>query len=544
MNNLLRHQHLLLATAEQSRETDRLTISSLGIPGDTLMETAGRGAARLITNDLPPQSSILFICGKGNNAGDALVAARILLNEGYQIGIYPIMGIEKFSTDAARNLKRLEMVSGKSLMEVTFWDEWPKIENYDLLVDAIFGTGLQRTVKTPVDDIIHRINRTPLPVWALDIPSGLHSDTGEVQGVAVHAEKTIQFGLRKLGCYLGSGPVYAGIREYVPLSFPEIFKRDIGIRLLDESIDPVKTLVLEREPDQINHDSQHSHASSQQINLTSQNRNGHHEDIKNVPLHKYNNGVVHVIGGSAGLTGAPLYTAHAAWSLGMGAVSLIHPAAWAQTMDHLAPQLIKIPIGNSGDKHFSKKDVNRVLNYLADRPGVTVIGPGIGRHENTRAFIRSIIKDSDGPLIIDADGLRALTVGDKLLSKRKQSDNVILTPHPGELAYLSGKPIHNDSQRLKYTRDLSSAMRCTVLAKGSPVFVHLSNPSQTLVTGYDNSVFSRAGFGDILAGHIAAFFSRTNDVVQSCENGLLHGYKKIIEIRNQGRLFPEPSDLL
>jgi len=528
MNKPNRYRHLLLATADQSRETDRLTIESLGIPGDTLMEIAGNRSADVISSDFPTGSTVLFVCGKGNNAGDALVAARLLLNDGYQVIIYPVMGTDGLSVDAERNRKRLLHIAGEMGTEIPFWDRWKNPQPADVIVDGIFGTGLKSAVRQPVSDVITRINESGKPVYALDIPSGLNCDTGDVQGIAVNAVKTLQFGLRKLGCYLGDGPSQSGDRLLLPLPFPDIYMQDITVRLLDEAGDP-KQLLKPARPAGIEPSTETfgTHSAGSHIRQ----------------LHKYNNGVVHVIGGSPGLTGAPLYAARAAWSAGMGAVTLIHPAKWLHTMDVQAPELIKKPIGSDTRSHFTENDADEVLSLISEKKGIVVLGPGIGREDQTMAFVRKVIRESEGPLIIDADGLHAIHGHNQTIKKRQHPSQVILTPHSGELSHLTGKAIKSDSVRYHEIVALARSLGCTIIGKGNPVIVHSALENQTLFTGYDTSLFARAGFGDILAGYVAAFFSRTGDAAGSSENGLLFGYEKLIKSVSGGNAFPEPSDL-
>ncbi len=513
MNHNHRTQPLLLANASQSREIDRQTIESLGLPGETLMEIAGFGAAGIIGGDFPHGGSVLFVCGKGNNAGDAFVAARILLDRGFAITIFPVFGTDDLSGDAGRNYQRLMGLAESMDTGVDVWSKWRDPSDYDLVVDGIFGTGLQREVKDPVTGVIQKINQCMKPVYALDIPSGLHCDSGEVLGTAVHASKTLQFGLRKLGCHLGSGPALSGERTLIPLPFPNVYKKAVTIRLVDEAYDPDADLGDVRPTGRSN-------------------------------LHKYSNGVVHVIGGSTGLTGAPLYAGRAAWALGMGAVQLIHPHGWLSAMDLHAPELIKKPVGPAGAESFTSDDIDTTLSIINEREGVTVIGPGIGRNPGTMEFVRGVIGRSEGPIIVDADGLRALHGSFKTITDRKHPELVILTPHPGELAFLAGESFDNDFERMKLTSRVARHTGCTVLAKGNPVLVHASPENQTLLTGYDTSGFARAGFGDILAGHISAFLARGNTSLRSCENGLLHGHIKLSQIAAQGTRFPEPYDLI
>ena len=533
---MIARQDLLLATGKQSRDTDQQTIESFGIPGQTLMEIAGNRAADIIMADFPASLSVIFVCGKGNNAGDAFVVARILLNYGYKVTLLPVLGDDGYSPDAQLNYDRLMHLSREMGVGVSLLKKLPAPIEYDLVVDGIFGTGLERPVTSPVSDVVEQINRSGKPVYALDIPSGIHSDSGEVLGCAVRAAKTIQFGFRKLGCYLGKGPVYCGSRELVSLPFPVIYKNEMRIRLADIALQPLRRLSI--------HQGYEFDEGSVRAGSSGQTGKG---SLSHIKRHKYNNGVVHVIGGSPGLTGAPVYAARAAWSLGMGAVRLVYPSAWALSMESLAPQLIKVPVGGSVSQpdsgFFREDDVSAVLHHLQDKVGVTVIGPGIGRRDQTQTFVRKVIQEHDGPMIIDADALHCIKGYEHIISKKRHPEQVILTPHPGELAVLTGNKPQSDLDRLKTVKSLSELLGCVVLSKGNPVFLHSHADQQTIITPYDTTDFSRAGFGDILAGHIAAFLSRTSAPLESCEHALIHGFKKLNQVKSAGKQFPEPSDL-
>lgn len=560
MNTATMNQDLLLATGEQSREADRQTIESFGISGETLMEIAGNRAADLIMADYPLSCGgsashrdplhVLFVCGKGNNAGDAFVIARILMSYGYHVSLFPLMGTNGLSPDAQRNFDRLMNLSKEMETEVPVHQKWPARDSFDLVVDGIFGTGLEREVGPPVSGCIEKMNRSGKPVIALDIPSGIHSETGEVLGCAVQAEKTIQFGIRKLGCYLGDAPVYCGERVMVRLPFPPIFKEAIRMRLVDMSLRPEGVLRSEEvlRPEEVVQTGRVFQTGrvlqAGQAPLPQKRADtGSDGAPVRVRKHKYNNGVVHVIGGSAGLTGAPLYASRAAWSLGMGAVTLIYPSAWSVPMDSQAPQLIKKPIGDFESEFFTEDDADEVLNWLNEKKGVVVIGPGIGREEPTAGFVRRVIAECASPVIIDADALHCLPDHDGIISGKEDSGQVILTPHPGELAMLTGEASGSDHTRMMNATALSERLGCVVLSKGNPTFVHSPPDRQALVTPYETTVFSRAGFGDTLAGHLAAFLSRTGDPLKSCELALLYGYNKINEVTSAGKIFPEPSDL-
>lgn len=538
---------LLLADDRQSADIDRHTIELLHMAGDTLMEMAGNGAAHVIARTLPAESSVLVVCGKGNNAGDALVVARQLADRGSRVFIYPVFGLENLSEDTHRNLSRLHLVSEKALYPVEFLQKPAVPDGCDLIVDGVFGTGLKREVTGPARVAIEAVNASRTPVCALDVPSGLDAASGAVHGVCVKATQTLQFGLRKLGCYIAHGPAVCGERLRVPLPFPGSLLKPVRRRLVDRTLNPAAVLAQFQNtfhpqsiPEPLSPSTRT--APSTPTNIAEAHRSS--EPQTPSTLHKYSNGVVHVIGGSRGLTGAAVYTAKAAWGAGMGAVTLVHPAAWLGVMDALAPEIIKVPMGRN-DEHLGPAHIGEILEYLQRRPGVMVLGPGMGRHEQSLQFVRNLLRDTDLPAIVDADALHAFDLPAARGILQHRTAPVIATPHAGELAAITGVPVHNDMQRIEAATRWARQCGCTVLAKGNPCLVCLPDEQELLITEYDTSVFARAGFGDVLAGHLAAFLSRTGNAPLSCELALLHGYRKLRRfVESEPHSFPEPSHLV
>ena len=532
---------LLLADDRQSAGIDRQTMELLQMAGDTLMELAGNAAADAIAQNLPEEASVLVLCGKGNNAGDALVVARILADRGSRVAVYPVFGLDDLSDDARGNLHRLHRVSNAARHSVVFLQELVVPDGCDLIVDGIFGTGLHREVAGRAKAAIEFINTSGLPVCALDVPSGLDAASGQIHGICVKASQTLQFGLRKLGCYIEHGPAVAGERSRVPLPFPGSLLQPLQRRLVNHKLNPSAVLAGTLTPSSLRAPSIRQGLSGVEIPSTRQPRS----TTGAAPtLHKYNNGVVHVIGGSRGLTGAPVYTAKAAWGAGMGAVTLMHPAAWLGVMDTLAPEMVKLPCGTD-DAWLSMAHTEDILEFLRHKPGVMVLGPGMGRNEQSLECVRRVLRDADVPAIVDADALHALdlTAAQRIMQHRKAP--VIVTPHAGELAAMTGMAVNNDARRLEAATRWAQLTGCTVLAKGNPCFICPAGGEVLLVTDYDTRGFARAGFGDVLAGHLAAFLNRTGDATLSCELALLHGYRKLCRFKESEPLcFPEPSTLV
>jgi NAD(P)H-hydrate epimerase len=480
---------------------DKKTISEFGIDGFTLMEIAGTRAADFVMSKIPSGTHGLFFCGKGNNGGDALVIARLLSQQDYKVTVCFISGTNDLSPDADKNLKLLQKLDTE--IEFLNWKNFTPKE-YDFVVDGMLGTGLNSEVRASYSDAINWINSQKNPVIALDIPTGLHADTGHVMGSAVQADYTLSFGALKTGFYLNEGFDTSGEVVLCDLSFPNKYKEPSAY-LIDR--------------DWVEANSQ----SPQQ------------------KKHKYDGGVLYIIAGSEGLTGAGILAAKSAWKTGLGAVILITPKGLLQIYEKQMIQIIKKPVGDNNDLYFKKSHFEQVLNILNEKSGKLLIGPGLGRQEETLQFTQKILQKFEGDSVIDADALFALSQLDNW--KRPTSSNWILTPHPGELRNLLNADVSDDYKRIKATSKKANDEQLTILAKGMPSIVGTESGVPYL-TGYDTRIFSRAGFGDVLAGKVGAYWLKFSSVEMACFHALLDGSEKAKQYyeANSGSL--EPIDII
>ncbi len=489
-----------LFTAQSSRELDERTISEFGIDGFTLMEIAGTRAADFILNAIDAGNSGLFLCGKGNNAGDALVVARILSERGITCTIFFVLGSENLSADCSKNLDLLKKL-GHS---ITFVDSLKELtdSSFDFIVDGIFGTGLSSEIASPLDEIIDWANKQHSTTFSMDIPSGLSADTGQVLGISISADYTLAFGTLKQGYYLNQGYDVCGDIILCDLTFPSKYKSSHTF-LIDSS------WVYENE-----------------------------EDVKR--RHKYDGGVVYIIAGSEGLTGAAALASQSAWATGVGGVILITPKGLLDVYEKSLLQIIKRPVGIDSDVFFKSSHLDTVLEILSEKPGVLLIGPGLGRAPETVLFVQSLLSAFEEDVVIDADALFAISE-DNNLQKPEQA-NWILTPHPGELKKLA-KGFGTDAEnRLEISAGLSKALSSTVLSKGLPSEV--VTDQQIFMTGYDTRIFSRAGFGDILAGKVAGYWLSKKNGELACCFALLDGKDKADYHSNTSTAPLEPIHLI
>lgn len=493
-----------LLDIDLSQEVDRRTIDEMEINGFTLMEIAGSSAAKKILKKETDLTHGIYLCGKGNNGGDALVIARYLLQHNIEGTIVFLSGTADLSPDAAKNLDLVRKYdSQENITLVESWDEFNTPPDFDFIIDGMLGTGLNSELRGDYIDAVEWTNNQTAPVFAVDIPTGLHADTGKIMGCAINSDHTFSFGGRKQGFYLNEGPSQTGTVDYCELPFPNKYKEKSATYLLDESWINIPSPALGK--------------------------------------HKYDSGVLYIIAGSEGLTGAAIMAAQSAWAEGLGAVILICPRAILPVFEQTLPSVIKKPVGNRNDYFFKAEHAESVLEIIREKDGSVLLGPGLGRADSTVKFVEQIISHNQTDMVIDADGLWCLAQ----LSKWEPSDqsNWILTPHPGELKQLTNKNATDDYERLNIVRNYAQKLNVTILSKGMPGMI--GTPSgKTYLTNYDTRYFARAGSGDVLAGKVSAFLTFGYSPEHSSAIALLRGKQKLNHYLQHNQGLPEPKNFI
>jgi NAD(P)H-hydrate epimerase len=430
-----------------------------------LMETAGSAAAAWILNhgDSFARRRALIVCGKGNNGGDGLVVARILIEAGWTVDVVLSNPTAELSRSGLVNFNRLmEIQSDKCAWyladDPTIIDRHAK--DADLIVDALLGTGITGAIRGVSADLLKAMNRTKLPIIAMDVPSGLNSDTGMCDLNTPTCITTFNFGTRKRGCYFGDGPDRCGEIVIVDLGFPK------------EIVQGSEWLI-----------------NPKSLTIDTPKRG-----------YKYDGNSVIIIGGNPGMVGAPILAARSAWSLGLGDVRVIYPRALSEAFHVHLPFLATHPVGSSADDHFTPAMADAVLDILHRRESVLLIGPGMGRDAETQTFIIDILSKFRGKVVIDADAIIALKSIQKDNSNTKR--DWIITPHEGELRALDP----NMTDRVESASRTAVEYGCTVLSKGHPS-VTVTPGGHRFVTGFDTRVFNKVGYGDVLAGLTAGYWS-------------------------------------
>jgi NAD(P)H-hydrate epimerase len=490
-----------LFSSDESRQIDTRTIEEYGFDSFTLMETAALGAAQIIKEKHPEKQKGLFICGKGNNAGDALAVARLLSNRAnHKIDLYFPLGKEGLSDDTLKNYALLSElkthgadIHGVDEVDITTF------KTYDYVVDGLFGTGLSRDIEGKPYDFIESLNRSDIPVYSMDIPSGLSADTGKVMGISVKAAETITFGTRKRGLYLEEAHNFTGTIHFIPLQFPPQYLRSHTYLLNRELFNTIPS-------------------------------------PKRVARHKYEKGVVHVLAGSEGLTGAAITACRSVWENGAGAVFLYAPKKLLPVYEITLPEIIKVPLGDETDSLYKEKHSEKILAKLHDKPGILLAGPGVGTMKSTQTCLRKVFGSYRGKAIIDADAL-SLWSELKEIASGEQND-WIFTPHIGEAKTYMNAVFSGDLERLEWASEITKVHNCSIIMKGNPTFF-INQMGNRFITGYRTHMFSKAGFGDQLAGAVAAQTVIRDDITEAVLYTLYNAYLGYVHKNTNSAFTPE-----
>ena len=490
---------MLLASAAQMRACDRAAME-LGIPGPALMESAGRAAALLLRPRLGPRpKKVRVLCGAGNNGGDGFVVARYLLGWEVEVEVVLVTPRAKTQGDALLHLAALERLLplcprgrlvylGDALAPDE--DARPHLDalgHAHVLVDALLGTGLDRELRGPLRAAIEHLNaQEDALVFSLDLPSGLHADTGQPLGAVVRADLTATFALAKPGLWLYPGRALAGEIHVLDIGIPAQLYAQAKLQTQTLTQDDARALLPARP------------ASS----------------------HKNTYGHVLAVGGAPGKGGALALGARAALRAGAGLVT----AAGLQDAPHLAPhpELMSLPA-----LPFTPDLATALLEALPSK--VLLLGPGLGTTPDAAALLTLLLDHADAPCVLDADALNLLAAdgpeaGAERLRALSARVPVVLTPHPGEFARLTGLParaILQDS--LAASRRLAQQTGCVTLCKTAATVVAHPNGWAAINTS-GNPGMATAGSGDVLGGILAALLAQHLDPWDAARLGVfLHG---------------------
>lgn len=474
-----------ISTVEEMRALDRAAMSRFGIPELLLMENAGLAACAAIEEAMPVKGRhILILCGVGNNGGDGLVVARKLHSRGALVRIVILGSPGGFHGAARSNLEICERLPLQRILLRDPGDLAPHLPWADLVVDGIFGTGLSRPVDGLHKEVIEAVNRSGKPVCSLDIPSGIHGDTGRPMGTAIQASFTVTFGLPKLGNLLYPGFEHCGRLLTTHISFPPSLMEEADLRC--EVNDPPP---LPRRP---------------------------------LTAHKGTMGDVLFIAGAGAYYGAPYLSAYAFLKAGGGYSRLAAPKSMLGAIAGNAPELVFVPLRETDKGSPALEGNGELLCQGARKADMVVMGPGLSLDEETQALMRGLIGEIPCPLLLDGDGLTAMVGHLEAIAGRQAP--TVLTPHPAELARLLGVRTQDIlDQPVKTVRKAAADTRAVVVLKGAHSLVCVPDGRVFLnMTG--NPGMATAGSGDVLTGTIAAMLGLGLPIPDAVRKGVfLHG---------------------
>ncbi|MEZ0344961.1 MAG: NAD(P)H-hydrate dehydratase [Infirmifilum sp.] len=477
-----------VASVEDIRRMDELASKQYGISQEILMENAGASVARLVDSYFKARGlSVSLIAGVGNNGGDGLVAARHLASLGADVTVFIVGDVEKMTPLARLNLERVEKmdipveyirVAGEELSLLR-----EELSLTDVVLDALFGVGLNRPVEGVYREAIECINSSGSIVVSVDIPSGVNGDTGQVMGVAVKADYTVTFGLPKPGLLLYPGAEYAGEVHVARISYPPGLLEDEAITI--ETNDPL--FVAPRRPD----------------------------------THKGDYGKALFIAGSRRYMGAPLFSSYSFLLAGGGYSRLATAASIIPHLGSRASEVVYEPLEETSSGGISYANIER-LKMLAEWADIVVIGPGLSTDEETARLVRDLVPVVDKPLIVDGDGLTAIAGRPDLLKGRRAP--TILTPHLAEMSRLTGLTVEEiRGDRVQVLRRACAELNSIIVLKGAHTLIG-TPAGRVFVNLSGNPGMAKAGSGDVLVGTIAAMHGLGFGAEESARMGVfVHG---------------------
>lgn len=502
--------HIL--TSEAMRDADRRTIQEIGVPASVLMENAGRAVVRVMAARIEDLESlsIAIVCGKGGNGGDGLVVLRTLAGLGYDARAVVLAPFESLSGEALDNLQsalKLGLPVESAGTSEAWSDALSHVASADVVVDALFGTGLTEAPRGTYQRVLEDVNDLDTFRVAIDVPSGLSSDSGRIPGVAFDADLTIALAAPKVCHFIPPASELCGEVEVVEIGIPPRFLQSGLTRL--ETIDPagLASALPRRRP----------------------------------RSHKGDYGHLLLVAGSVGKTGAAVMAAEAALRTGVGLVTVATPSSAIAMMAPRLPEAMWEPLPETDSGALSIRALPRLRELLSDRQAMA-LGPGLGTEDETVSLVQEIVGASERPTVVDADGINSLA---RAPEKIPTGRALALTPHPGEagrLLGLSAKDVESD--RLQAVRRIAASAKAHVLLKGHRTLV--SDPSgnvQVNLTG--NAGMATGGTGDVLTGVLGALLAQGVDVSEALPLGAhLHGLAGDLAATEVGQTSLIATDLI
>ncbi len=481
-----------LATALDMKRIDERAVSDHRMTIEGLMEKAGAAVAKAVEETYGPLSkkTVGVLCGRGNNGGDALVTARLFKKKKISVVVVLVADADELSPEAQKQYQKAKAAK----VPVLLFDSGEKakaiqtaLEECDLFIDGLFGTGLSRPVDGLYRDLILMVRSTKKPVVAVDIPSGLSADSGSPLGEVLPAQMTVTFGLPKIGFYTSAASSYLGTLKTVNIGFHEKLLNEPSIRQELSDLNMVRKAL----------------------------------PVYDENTHKGTRGRVLIVAGARGLTGAATLSAYGAQRIGAGLVTVACPESLNAILEVKLTEPMTAPVPELEGGFLSSRATGRILD-LALNVNSVVLGPGIGRQRDTAQLVKDLVTKLTVPMVVDADGLYLL--GGQMDIFRSAQAPVIITPHPGEAAWLLKSTIAAVEQnRLKVAKQLAQDYNVHVILKGR--FTIVASPQgEVRVNPTGSRALATGGTGDVLSGMIGGLLAQRLPAFEAATAAVyLHG---------------------
>lgn len=505
-----------VVTAAEMRRIDQRTIETYHVPGIVLMENAGLQLVRVMREHVLQGATqrVTIVTGQGNNGGDGFILARHLWHIGVPVSVLCLVPGHQLRGDA-RTAYRMAQAYGVPMVTCTTPQAWHRqspalLHATDIIVDAILGTGLNRAVTGVYAEAITALNATHKPILAVDIPSGLSADHGNLLGVHIQATHTVTFALPKRALLLYPAAAAIGQLHVV----------DIGI--------PQQAIAAE----------------APSVTLIQAPSVGQKLPMRRPDAHKGHQGHLLVVAGSLGKAGAGVLASHAAFRAGVGLVTWACPARLLRMLAQCPPEIMTLPVSETTQEPYvTAQAIPALCDFVQHTADALVLGPGLGTHPETVACVQALLQAARVPVVIDADGLNCLAAQPALL--RQCAGPVIITPHPGEMARLVATDIPTvQAQRLEVAAAFARDYHVYVVLKGAHTVIAAPD-GHCWLNPTGNAAMATAGTGDVLTGILGALLCQGLSPLEAAQCGVyLHGVAGDRVAQRQGNSGVLASDLI
>lgn len=495
---------------EKMQEADRITISHYGVPSIVLMENAAASVVSIIEEKYSDISSVAILCGKGNNGGDGLAVARRLYNRGYDVKVYLFAKLNELKGDPKINLnicQKMGIEIKQVPSEKVFYDVFPELFDFPLIVDALFGTGIDKPLEGFWANVVSAINSLPSLILSVDIPSGLNASTNEVIGPAIKAHRTVTFGAYKIAHIFPPATNYCGKVHLFEIGIPSELISNLS-KLILSNKNVLRNFIPRRNPDS----------------------------------HKGNFGHLVIVAGSKEKPGALSMAALGALRSGVGLLTCASVESALSVLHNHTYEAMSLILDQTPEGTIALSSLPKVLKFIEDKDAL-VLGPGLSLNEETQEFIRRLVLNSSIPIVIDADGLNAFSKNLTMLLARK--GDKILTPHPGELSRILDVSLDEiKKDRIKYAKEAVKKSNSFIILKGYLTLIACPNEI-VWVNPTGNPGMATGGMGDVLSGIIGSFIAQKVEPNKAAPLSVfLHGFAGDLAEKKKSEEGLMPRDLI